>query len=158
MEKYENTKMDNRPTKIDDARIVWTKLISNCLAIVRVAVDLFSSVEQSALKEVIDHKKGEEYLSGVCSAYLACYRFISAAHHFQISVSKEKSELDDLWKTIGTLLSDLTSLPKGKMRNLTRECKLCLQKSNSEYHVTCYNLCKKYNSETIIPDFTLVSK
>ena len=39
----ENTKMDNRPTKIDDARIVWTKLISNCLAIVRVAVDLFSS-------------------------------------------------------------------------------------------------------------------
>ena len=61
-------------------------------------------VEQSALKEVIDHKKGEEYLSGVCSAYLACYRFISAAHHFQISVSKEKSELDDLWKTIETLL------------------------------------------------------
>ena len=43
MEKSENTKMDNRPTKIDDARIVWTKLISNCLAIVRVAVDLFSS-------------------------------------------------------------------------------------------------------------------
>ena len=64
-------------------------------------------VEQSALKEVIDHKKGEEYLSGVCSAYLACYRFISAAHHFQISVSKEKSELDNLWKTIGTLLRDV---------------------------------------------------
>lgn len=154
----ENSKIDNRPTKIDDARIVWTKLISNCLAIVRVAVDLFSSVEQCALKEVIDQKKGEEYLSGVCSAYLACYRFISTAHYFQISVSKEKSELDDLWKTIRTLLSDLTSLPKGKMRNLTRECKLCLQKSNSEYHVTCFNLCKKYNSETIIPDFTLVSK
>ena len=38
-----NSKIDNRPTKIDDARIVWTKLISNCLAIVRVAVDLFSS-------------------------------------------------------------------------------------------------------------------
>ena len=42
-QKSENSKMDNRPTKIDDARIVWTKLISNCLAIVRVAVDLFSS-------------------------------------------------------------------------------------------------------------------
>ena len=56
MEKSENTKIDNRPTKIDDARIVWTKLISNCLAIVRVAVDLFSSgigfSKQSVLTEV----------------------------------------------------------------------------------------------------------
>ena len=45
-----NSKNDNRPTKIDDARIVWTKLISNCLAIVRVAVDLFSSGKGFSLK------------------------------------------------------------------------------------------------------------
>ena len=49
-ENLKNSKNDNRPTKIDDARIVWTKLISNCLAIVRVAVDLFSSGKGFSLK------------------------------------------------------------------------------------------------------------
>ena len=65
---------------------------------------MFSTISYGAYGIHLEIFQGDNYLSGVCTAYLAAYRFLKPTQKFSIDMSKRKSELDKLWIRVAEIL------------------------------------------------------
>ena len=89
------TQVSNHQKLCEHARSTWRRLVNECCIAIRQAVDLLGSVSETTIREVLEDRKGEAYLSDVCAFYLSAFRFNTALA--QCHMANQADELAVLW-------------------------------------------------------------